>query len=63
MNNKQIKIKSKIKSGQGLGDAIAEFTETTGLDKIADMYESVTGKDCGCDERREHLNSLMPSIL
>ena len=42
-----------------LGDAVAWFTHTTGLDQLAEKYTEVTGKDCGCDERRKTLNHLI----
>lgn len=57
-----MKVRTGIKAGQseGLGDTIATFTHTTGLDKLAKLYTQKTGKDCGCDARREALNSLFP---
>lgn len=44
----------------GLGDTIAKITATTGLDKIAALYTSITGRDCGCKDRQEALNKLFP---
>jgi len=56
-----MKVRTDIKAGiNGLGDVVAEFTHTTGLDKLAKTYEQVTGKSCGCDERQEMLNQLFP---
>jgi hypothetical protein len=57
-----MKVKTDIKAGQaqGLGDSVAEFTHATGLDKLAEKYTEVTGKDCGCSARRDKLNQLFP---
>jgi hypothetical protein len=55
-----MRVQTDMKSGRGLGDAIADFTHLTGLDRLAQAYERITGKDCGCEERREVLNKLVP---
>lgn len=55
-----MKVKTNIAAGRGLGDAIADLAHLTGLDKVAQYYEKVTGKSCGCDERRQFLNRLIP---
>ena len=44
----------------GLGDTIANFTHSTGLDKLAELYTQATGKDCGCQGRQETLNKIFP---
>ena len=53
-----MKIRSDIRAGEGLGDAIANLTHLTGIDRLAKSYEDITGNDCGCDARREKLNSI-----
>lgn len=55
-----MKVRTSINSGQGLGDVIADITHLTGLDKLASFYEQITGKSCGCDDRQETLNLLLP---
>jgi hypothetical protein len=55
-----MKARTNLKAGQGLGDTVANFTHVTGLDQLAKAYTQVTGKDCGCDARREKLNQLFP---
>ena len=59
-----MRVKTDLKAGQGqiqgLGDAVAELTHATGLDNLAKLYTQTTGKDCGCDQRRETLNKLVP---
>lgn len=47
-------MKNKAK---GLGDTIAQITETTG---IKALVHSIFGDECGCEERREKLNKLFP---
>jgi hypothetical protein len=55
-----MKVKTGIEAGRGLGDAVASFTHATGLDHLAKFYSQATGKDCGCEERRQKLNQLVP---
>jgi hypothetical protein len=60
MKGKKMRVRTGIKAGQGLGDTVADLTHLTGLDQLAKLYEQVTGKSCGCDERRQALNQLFP---
>jgi hypothetical protein len=53
-------IRSGLRAGVPLGDAVAWFTHTTHLDELAKKYTELTGKDCGCEQRREFLNRLLP---
>ena len=57
-----MKVRTGLKAGQaeGLGDTLAEVFHKTGLDKLADWYTQQTGKDCGCEQRREKLNEWFP---
>tara|TARA_R100000773_G_scaffold38882_1_gene34124 strand:+ start:199 stop:558 length:360 start_codon:yes stop_codon:yes gene_type:complete len=48
-------VKSK-----GLGDTIEKITKATGIKKVVDKISDVTGLDCGCEERKQKLNSLFP---
>ena len=48
------------KKSKGLGDTIEKITKATGIKKVVDTVSKVTGKDCGCDERKEKLNRLFP---
>ena len=41
---------------KGLGDLVEKVTEKTGIKKVV---ESVV-KDCGCKERKDKLNDLVP---
>tara|TARA_R110000772_G_scaffold486_1_gene1779 strand:+ start:1000 stop:2433 length:1434 start_codon:yes stop_codon:yes gene_type:complete len=42
---------------KGLGDSIEAFTKFTGIKWLA---KKILGEDCGCDERQEKLNKLVP---
>jgi len=41
-----------------LGDRIAGALEKVGIDKLAKRYEQVTGRDCGCNKRKDALNAF-----
>ncbi len=45
---------------KGLGDTIHKFTSSTGIKKVVDTVSKVTGKPCGCAERRDSLNRKFP---
>ena len=45
---------------RGIGDSIEKFTKATGIKKIVDKVSKATGKDCGCDDRRDSLNRVFP---
>ena len=38
-----------------MGDTIQKVTKATGIEKLAKF---IAGEDCGCEERKEKLNSL-----
>jgi len=40
------------------GDELEEILKRMGADKLAAAYEEVSGKDCGCDKRKQWLNNL-----
>ncbi len=45
---------------KGLGDTIESITEVTGIKTVVEMFAKATGIDCGCSERKEKLNNLIP---
>ena len=45
---------------KGLGDTVEKISKTVGADKVAKVYEKVTGKSCGCAARRDKLNRVFP---
>ena len=53
-----LKIKTGIRGGKPMGDAVADVAHATGLNNGAELYTQITGRDCGCEQRRQLLNSL-----
>ncbi len=45
---------------KGLGDTITKITKLTGIKKVVDTVAQATGKDCGCDKRKDTLNRMFP---
>lgn len=45
---------------KGAGDLVAKVTQITGIDKAVKKASKILGKDCGCNQRREFLNRLIP---
>jgi hypothetical protein len=56
-------VRTGLKAGAGLGDTVADVTHITGIDRLAKLYEEVTGKPCGCAERQEKLNQVFLPIV
>jgi len=50
-------LKEKSK---GFGDTVAKVTKLTGIKAVVDKVAEKTGKDCGCDKRKDTLNRLIP---
>jgi hypothetical protein len=46
---------------KGLGDVVAAVAEVTGVAAVARTVERVTGRPCGCAERRRALNEAFPA--
>jgi hypothetical protein len=46
----------------GLGDEVEALVKSVGADKLAKLYEQVTGRSCGCKGRKALLNKL-PAVL
>jgi hypothetical protein len=57
---RQQRRKHAAEPSRGLGDTIAKFTRATYLNALAELYEDVLGRPCGCEERRAILNRLVP---
>ena len=45
---------------KGFGDTVAKVTKLTGVKAVVDKVAEKTGKDCGCNKRRDTLNRLIP---
>jgi hypothetical protein len=50
----------KKDKSKGLGDSIEKITKATGIKKVVETVSKVTGKDCGCNKRKDTLNRLFP---
>lgn len=46
---------------KGLGDTIEKITAATGIKKVVEKVAEATGKECGCNKRKEILNN--PNLL
>ena len=49
-----------MEKSKGLGDSIEKLTKATGIKKVVDTVSKATGKDCGCNKRKNTLNRLFP---
>jgi len=50
-------VKEQESKSKGLGDTVEKVTESTGIKKAVKF---IAGEDCGCDERKDKLNELIP---
>ena len=48
------------KKSKGLGDSIEKFTKATGIKRFVNKIAKATGKDCGCNKRKDTLNRFFP---
>jgi hypothetical protein len=46
---------------RGLGDTIGKVTAATGIKRAVEFVTKASGRDCGCDARKENLNN--PKLL
>ena len=49
--------KKREKASEGVGDTLEKVFEATG---VADVVKFIAGEDCGCSERKNRLNKLLP---
>jgi len=52
--------KIKTMAHEGLGDTVSGLTEIMGIKKAVKKMTEITGRPCGCEERRKKLNELFP---
>lgn len=45
---------------KGLGDTVEKIATATGIKKVVDTIAAATGKDCGCNKRKDKLNRVFP---
>ena len=48
------------KKSKGLGASIEKFTKATGIKRVVNKIAKATGKDCGCNKRKDTLNRFFP---
>jgi hypothetical protein len=48
------------RKSRGLGDTVEKITTVTGIKAVVDKVSQVSGKPCGCKERRDALNRAYP---
>ena len=48
------------KKKTGLGDRIEAITKATGIKTVVDAVSKITGRSCGCQQRKEKLNEMFP---
>ena len=49
-----------MNKSKGLGDTIEKITKATGIKAVVEKVSEVTGKPCGCQQRRDTLNRVFP---
>lgn len=47
---------------KGLGDEIEVVAEVVGIKKVVEIFNKITGFDCGCDKRKDLLNAKFPNF-
>jgi len=45
---------------KGFGDTLARIFTVTGVKAVVEAVAEATGADCGCSQRQEALNELIP---
>ncbi len=45
---------------RGMGDVVDRVTSATGIKSAVNKVSNALGKECGCEQRREALNKLIP---
>ena len=52
--------RTRVGESRGLGSSIEKFTKATGIKKAVETVAKATGKDCGCNKRKQKLNEMFP---
>ena len=55
-----ISQETKAMKSRGLGDTVEKITKATGLKTLTDIASDALGVDCGCKDRRDKWNQLLP---
>ena len=49
-----------MSKSKGLGDSIEKIARRTKIKQLVESFSKKTGKDCGCNKRKNKLNSIFP---
>ena len=49
-----------MSKSQGFGDSVEKFTEATGIKTLVDTVSQGLNIPCGCQQRKEALNKILP---
>lgn len=55
-----VSVMKLSEKSKGFGDTVAKVTQLTGIKSVAKAISKKTGRDCGCDKRRDSLNRVIP---
>jgi hypothetical protein len=47
-------------ASRGMGDTVAKVAQATGVARVVGAIEAMTGRECGCGQRRRELNRVKP---
>ena len=53
-------MKEEQEKSKGVGDTVEKFTKLTGIKKLVEIIYEDSGKDCGCNKRKDKLNKIFP---
>jgi len=49
-----------MNKSKGFGDTVEKFTEATGIKTLVDTVSQGLNIPCGCQQRKEILNKILP---
>tara|TARA_R110000782_G_scaffold16302_2_gene46889 strand:- start:2655 stop:2822 length:168 start_codon:yes stop_codon:yes gene_type:complete len=49
-----------LMESQGLGDTVEKITKVTGIKSLVDRVSEGLNIPCGCQQRKEKLNKILP---
>tara|TARA_R110000764_G_scaffold4387_2_gene18107 strand:- start:567 stop:734 length:168 start_codon:yes stop_codon:yes gene_type:complete len=49
-----------LMESQGLGDTVEKITKATGIKSLVDRVSEGLNIPCGCQQRKEKLNKILP---
>jgi len=58
-DEQSMRIVESLERPMMLGDKLERVFRLVGIKRAAKLYESKTGRSCGCDKRKEALNRII----